>query len=196
MLRPMNYQEMMEKTLASLGEARPRLLLHACCAPCASWPLELLSGKADITVYYYNPNIMPLEEYEKRLGEFENLRRYPFRFVAEAWDNEAFLAAVRGREADPEGGGRCSLCFRLRLARTAEKAKAEGYDFFATTLTVSPHKNAEIINAIGAESGERQGVSWLYSDFKKREGYKRSIELCRELGVYRQNYCGCRLQSV
>ena len=192
----MNYQEMMEKALASFGEAKPRLLLHACCAPCASWPLESLSGCLDITVYYCNPNIMPQEEYEKRLGQFDKLRRYPFRLIAEEWDNEAFLAAVRGREGDREGGARCSLCFRLRLERTARKAKEDGYDFFATTLTVSPHKNAEVINTIGAELGEAWGVPWLYSDFKKREGYKRSIELCRELDIYRQYYCGCRLNQI
>ncbi len=195
MLHSMNYQEMMEKTLASLGDVKPRLLLHACCAPCASWPLELLSGRCDITVYYYNPNIMPLEEYEKRLGQFEKLRRYPFRLIAEPWDNEAYLAAVRGREGDPEGGERCSLCFRLRLGKTAEKAASEGYDLFTTTLTVSPHKNAEVINAIGAELAGKTGADWLPSDFKKREGYKRSIEICRELDIYRQNYCGCRLGS-
>ena len=195
-LFPMNYQEMMEKTLASFGEAKPKLLLHACCAPCASWPLESLSGRLDITVYYYNPNIMPQEEYEKRLGQFDKLRRYPFRLIAEPWENDTFLAAVRGREADPEGGARCSLCFRLRLERTARKAKEDGYDFFATTLTVSPHKNAEVINAIGAELAEKHGVSWLPSDFKKREGYKRSIEICRELDIYRQDYCGCRLESI
>ena len=192
----MNYQEAMEKTLAGLGRARPRLMLHACCAPCASWPLEALSDRLDITVFYYNPNIMPREEYEKRLGEFDKLRRYPFRLLAEPWDNEAFLAAVRGREEDREGGARCSLCFRLRLMRTAERAKAEGFDFFTTTLTVSPHKNAEIINAIGAELGEKCGAVWLPSDFKKREGYKRSIAICRELGIYRQNYCGCRLKDI
>ncbi len=192
----MNYQEMMEKTLAGAGETRPRLLLHACCAPCASWPLEALSERLDITVYYYNPNIMPREEYEKRLGEFEKLRRYPFRLIAEPWDNETYLAAVRGREGDREGGARCAVCFRLRLMRTAEKAKAENFDFFTTTLTVSPHKNAEIINAIGAELGQALGAAWLPSDFKKREGYKRSIEICRELDIYRQNYCGCRLGSI
>jgi len=189
----MNYQEMMEKTLAGLGETRPRLLLHACCAPCASWPLEALSDRLDITVYYYNPNIMPREEYEKRLDQFEKLQCYPFRFVAEEWDNETYLAAVRGREGDREGGARCSVCFRLRLERAARRAKAEGFDFFATTLTVSPHKNAEIINAIGAELGETWGINWLYSDFKKREGYKRSIQICRERDIYRQDYCGCRL---
>ena len=196
MLHSMNYQEMMEKTLASLGDVKPRLLLHACCAPCASWPLELLSGRCDITVYYYNPNIMPLEEYEKRLGQFEKLRRYPFRLIAEPWDNEAYLAAVRGREGDPEGGARCSLCFRLRLGKTAEKAASEGYDLFTTTLTVSPHKNAEVINAIGAKLAGKTGADWLPSDFKTREGYKRSIEICRELDIYRQNYCGCRLGSI
>ncbi len=195
MLHGMNYQEMMEKTLASQGDKKPRLLLHACCAPCASWPLEALSHRMDITVYYYNPNIMPREEYEKRLGQFDKLRRYPFRFLAEEWDNAAFLAAVRGREGDPEGGDRCSLCFRLRLERAARQAKAGGFDFFATTLTVSPHKNAQIINTIGAELGEAWGVPWLFSDFKKREGYKRSIEICRELDIYRQDYCGCRLQA-
>ena len=188
-----NYYKEMEAVIASLEGRRPRLLLHACCAPCASWPLESLSGRLDITVYYYNPNIMPQEEYEKRLGQFDKLRRYPFRLIAEPWENDAFLAAVRGREGDREGGARCSLCFRLRLGKTAEKAAAEGYDFFATTLTVSPHKNAQLINAIGAELAERAGVRWLYSDFKKREGYKRSIEICRELGIYRQDYCGCRL---
>ena len=190
----MNYQEAMEKTLAGLGGRKARLLLHACCAPCASWPLEALSDRLEITVFYYNPNIMPREEYEKLLGEFDKLRRYPFHLIAEPWDNEAYLAAVRGREGDPEGGARCSLCFRLRLGRTAALAKAEGFDFFTTTLTVSPHKNAELINAIGVELGESCGAAWLPSDFKKREGYKRSIELCRELGIYRQNYCGCRLQ--
>ena len=187
----MNYQEAMEKTLAGLGRARPRLMLHACCAPCASWPLEALSDRLDITVFYYNPNIMPREEYEKRLGEFDKLRRYPFRLLAEPWDNEAFLAAVHGREEDREGGARCSLCFRLRLMRTAERAKAEGSDFFTTTLTVSPHKNAEIINAIGAELGEKCGVVWLPSDFKKRDGYRRSVALARQYGLYRQDYCGC-----
>ena len=190
----MNYQIMMDETLAALGDRRPRLLLHACCAPCASRPLELLSERFEITVFFCNPNIMPREEFDKRLGEFDKLRRYPFRLEAEPWDNEAFLVAVRGREGDREGGERCGLCFRLRLSRTAEKARAESYDFFATTLTVSPHKNAELINTIGAELGAETGVPWLYSDFKKREGYKRSIEICRELEIYRQNYCGCLLQ--
>ena len=189
----MNYQEWLDKTLVSIGDTRPRLLLHACCAPCASYPLEYLSGRFDITVYYYNPNIMPLEEYEKRRGEFEKLRCFPFTFVSEEWDNARYLAAVRGHEGDQEGGDRCALCFDLRLRRTAERAKAEGFDYFATTLTVSPHKNATIINNIGEQLSAECGVPWLYMDFKKREGFKRSGQLCRELDIYRQMYCGCRL---
>ncbi len=191
----MDYQRMMEEALESLGDRRPRLLLHACCAPCLSAPLELLSLRFELTVFYYNPNIMPREEYEKRLGEFEKLRRWPFRLEAEEWDNDAFLAAVRGHEGDREGGDRCGLCFRLRLGKTAEKARAERYDYFATTLTVSPHKNAVLLNTIGEELSRTWGVPWLYSDFKKREGYKRSIQLCRELGIYRQTYCGCRFEQ-
>jgi predicted adenine nucleotide alpha hydrolase (AANH) superfamily ATPase len=191
----MDYQKKMEELLAAQGDRRPRLLLHACCAHCLSAPLELLSDRFELTVYYYNPNIMPLEEYDKRLGEFDKLRRYPFQLVSEPWDNEAFLAAVRGREGDREGGGRCTLCFRLRLGKTAEKAKAEGFDYFGTTLTVSPHKNAALLNAIGEELSVEKGVPWLYSDFKKRDGYKRSIQLCKELGIYRQMYCGCRLEA-
>ncbi len=191
----MDYQKKMEELLAALGEKRPRLLLHACCAPCLSAPLELLSQRFELTVFYYNPNIMPREEYEKRLGEFEKLRRYPFQLAVEPWDNEAFLAAVRGREGDREGGARCTLCFRLRLGRTAEKARTEGFDFFGTTLTVSPHKNAALLNSIGEELSAEKDIPWLYSDFKKREGYKRSIQLCRELGIYRQDYCGCRLEA-
>lgn len=189
----MNYQQTLEKTLESLGDVKPRLLLHACCAPCASWPLDYLSGRFDITVFYYNPNIMPRSEYDKRLGEFEKLRRYPFRFVTGDWDQAAFLSAVRGHEGDPEGGARCGLCFRLRLSKAADYAAAGGYDYFATTLTVSPHKNAQVINTIGAELGAAAGVPWLYTDFKKKNGYLRSIQLCGELGVYRQLYCGCRL---
>ena len=189
----MNYQEMLDKTLLEIGDRRPRLLLHACCAPCASYPLEYLSRRFDITVYYYNPNIMPLEEYEKRRGEFAKLRVFPFTFVSEPWDNARYLALVRGHENDREGGDRCALCFRLRLEETAKKARAEGFDYFATTLTVSPHKNAQIINGIGESLSAECGVPWLYTDFKKREGYKRSTQLCRELDIYRQMYCGCRL---
>ena len=191
----MDYQKKMEELLASLGDRRPRLLLHACCTPCLSAPLELLSQRFELTVFYYNPNIMPREEYEKRLGEFEKLRRYPFQLVAEPWDNEAFLAAIRGHEGAREGGARCALCFRLRLGRTAERAASEGFDFFGTTLTVSPHKNAALLNSIGEELSAGTSIPWLYSDFKKREGYKRSIQLCRELDIYRQDYCGCRLEA-
>lgn len=189
----MNYQQSMEKIIAALGAEKPRLLLHVCCAPCFSYPLELLHPHFDITAYYYNPNIMPLAEYEKRLGEFEKLRRHPFTLRAEAWDNPRYLDCVRGMEAEPEGGSRCGLCIGLRLEKTAALAAAEGFDFFATTLTVSPHKNAPLINRLGEELAGRFGVRWLPSDFKKKEGYKRSVAICRELEIYRQEYCGCRL---
>lgn len=189
----MNYQLSMEKIIGGLGEKKPRLLLHVCCAPCFSYPLELLHPHFDITAFYYNPNIMPLAEYEKRLGEFEKLRRYPFVLRAGEWDNPRFLDCVRGMEELPEGGSRCGLCIGLRLEKTAELAAAEGFDYFATTLTVSPHKNAPLINTLGEELAARCGVKWLPSDFKKKEGYKRSIALCRELEIYRQDYCGCRL---
>lgn len=188
----MNYQAILEKTLEKHGSDRPKLLLHACCAPCSSYCLEYLADHFDITLFYYNPNIMPREEYELRLEQFEKLRRYPFRLIAGEYENDVYLAAVAGREKDREGGERCGLCFRLRLEKTAALA-AGAYDYFATTLTISPHKNADTINRIGAEYGEKYGVSWLYSDFKKRDGYKRSIQLCQELGIYRQTYCGCVL---
>lgn len=189
----MNYQEMLDQTLLELGERRPRLLLHVCCAPCASYPLEYLSDRFRITAFYYNPNIMPLEEYEKRLGEFEKLRSFPFDLRAGAYEQERYRQLVHGREDDREGGPRCALCFRLRLEETAKLARQEGFDYFCTTLTVSPHKNAALLNQIGGELSEQCGIPWLYADFKKREGYKRSIQLCREKGIYRQMYCGCRL---
>jgi len=189
----MNYQEILDQTLKQLEGTKPRLLLHVCCAPCASYPLEYLSDRFEITAFYYNPNIMPQEEYEKRLGEFQKLNCFPFTFRAGVWDNDAYLAAVSGHEADREGGARCALCFRLRLETAAKLAKEERFDYFGTTLTVSPHKNAEVLNNMGKALSEEYGVPWLYSDFKKREGYKRSIELCRKLNIYRQMYCGCRL---
>ncbi len=192
----MNYQLCMEKIIEGLGTEKPRLLLHVCCAPCFSYPLELLHPHFDITAYYYNPNIMPLAEYEKRLGEFEKLRHLPFALRVEEWDNPRYLDCVRGMEGEPEGGSRCAACIGLRLEKTAELAAAEGFDFFATTLTVSPHKNAPLINRMGEELAARFGVKWLPSDFKKKEGYKRSIVLCRELDIYRQDYCGCRLEPA
>lgn len=193
-----NYQRVLETTLEQIAAtgARPRLLLHACCAPCSSYTLEYLASYFTVTMLFYNPNISPAAEYDFRAAE---LRRY----LAEApcgdgvtlcvadYDPAPFSAAARGLEALPEGGERCKRCYRLRLAETARRAAEGGYDFFCTTLSISPHKDAEALNAIGGALAAEYGVPYLYSDFKKKGGYARSIVLSREYGLYRQNYCGC-----
>ena len=174
---------------------KPSLMLHVCCAVCASSVLEYLYPHFDITIAYYNPNITEPDEYEYRYSE---LRRYvaerkmtDIRCAEVEYRPESFFELTKGKETDPEGGARCSLCFSQRLGYTAKLAKAGGFDYFATTLTVSPLKNAELINAIGEEIGESEGVRYLPSDFKKKDGYKRSIELSKEYNLYRQNFCGC-----
>ena len=175
----------------------PSVLLHVCCAPCSSYCLEYLSEYFDITVYYYSPNITKPEEYAYRLSEEKRyiaLRtdfRHPVGMTESEYDPKVFFEAVKGLEKEPEGGARCERCFRLRLEASAKKAKELGMDCFTTTLTISPLKNAALLNEIGEEMGERYGVMWLPSDFKKKEGYKRSIVLSHEYDLYRQNYCGC-----
>ncbi|MBR6891601.1 MAG: epoxyqueuosine reductase QueH [Clostridia bacterium] len=188
----------MERALARIAESarRPRLLLHSCCAPCSSYVLEALTRFFDIDLYYYNPNIAPLEEFEHRIAELERLvERLPhendIRVIRGDYDNEAFMAMCRGHEGDREGGARCERCFRMRLGATAKLAARLGSDRFTTTLTISPLKDARLLNAIGMELGAREGVQWLPSDFKKRNGYRRSCELSAEYGLYRQDYCGC-----
>ena len=192
-----NYQKQMDAVVASLplGD-RPRLLLQSCCGPCSSYVLEALTPYFRVTVLYYNPNIQPRAEYDLRL---ENQRKIIAALPTPSevdilecdYDGEKYDAAVKGLEAEPEGGARCTVCFRLRLEETAKRASELGYDFFCTTLTVSPHKDAERLNQIGRALGERYGVPFLPSDFKKREGYKRSIQLSKEYDLYRQDYCGC-----
>lgn len=184
-------QKNMDALIQSLGERRPRLLLHSCCGPCSSYVLEYLSDYFDITLFFYNPNIQPAEEYEKRLSAQKQLLerakyKNPVAFLAGEYDPQRFFEAVKGLENCREGGARCEKCFELRLSKAAEIAKKGGFDYFATTLTVSPHKNAVLINEIG---GRYQ--NYLPSDFKKREGYKRSIILSKEYELYRQGYCGC-----
>lgn len=174
----------------------PSLLLHACCAPCSSACLEYLSGHFDITVFYFNPNISPQSEFEKRLAEEERLlSELPpeggVKLIAGQYDYSRFLDISKGLEDCPEGGERCFRCYRLRLEETARLAKEKGFDYFCTTLTISPLKNAEKLNEIGYEAAEKYGVSWLPSDFKKKEGYKRSIELSHQYNLYRQDFCGC-----
>ncbi len=188
-----DYNKLMLERL-SAAQTPPSLLLHSCCAPCSSHCLSVLAPLAKVTVLYFNPNIFPAEEYEKRKSE-------QMRFIEEAYpqvkvcdcdyDHTLFLAAVKGLEGEKEGGARCTECFRLRLTAAAQAAKTLGCDMFATTLTVSPHKNAPLINEIGREIQAREGVEFLPSDFKKKEGYKHSILLSRRYSLYRQNYCGC-----
>lgn len=195
----MNYQKELEALLeqfASLPE-KPSLLLHSCCGPCSSYVLEYLWDKLRVTVLYYNPNIAPQEEYELRKAEQLRLIAHYRSLGREInvldcdYDAERFDACVQGLESEPEGGARCTLCFRLRLEETARRAKAGGFSYFGSTLTVSPHKNAPLINAIGQELAQETGVSFLPSDFKKRDGYRRSVALAKELALYRQDYCGC-----
>lgn len=193
-----NYQKEMDSLIESLRKEgrRPTLLLHVCCAVCASYVLEYLHKYFDITVAYYNPNIIDSAEYEYRYSELRRFVRESgldgeIHFAEVEYDPDAFFALTKGRESDREGGARCALCFEQRLGYTAGLCRDGGYDYFATTLTISPLKNAEVLNSIGEKLAEKYGVSYLCSDFKKKEGYKRSIELSREYGLYRQNYCGC-----
>lgn len=194
-LVPMNYAILCEEILRKEKEAgrKPRILLQACCAPCSSVVLERLSQVCGLTLYYYNPNTMPREEYEKRLGEFEKLQRFPFDLMEGAWDNDLFREKVRGLENEPEGGARCAVCIRLRLEETGRLAAEKGFDYFGTTLTVGPRKDPVLVNGVGEAVSRACGVPWFYADFKKKDGFRRSVALCRELGIYRQDYCGCRL---
>jgi len=195
---PENYNLLMEQTIAALPEgARPTLLLHSCCGPCSSAVLERLLPHFAVTLFYYNPNIHPYEEYAKRLETQKKLAAslpgFPPTPVLEGpYDPDRWYDTIRGLEAEPEGGGRCAVCFLMRLTATAEAARAGGFDWFATTLSVSPHKNALLLNELGeAAAASVPGARYLPADFKKRDGYLRSIRLARELDLYRQDYCGC-----
>ncbi|MCR5357910.1 MAG: epoxyqueuosine reductase QueH [Lachnospiraceae bacterium] len=207
-----NYQKELDKVLEGL-DTRPSLLLHSCCGPCSSYVLSYLCRFFDVTLFYYNPNIYPTAEYDKRLNEQlrlvgllnDDLRKVrggdqapvlpagacDIRVINGTYDPKVFERAIHGLEDEPEGGRRCHVCYELRMREAAYEAKKGGYDYFATTLSVSPHKNADWINEIGSELEAETGVKHLPSDFKKREGYKRSIELSKEYGLYRQDYCGC-----
>lgn len=192
---PENYQKKLDTILDSLT-ATPRLLLHACCAPCASYALEYLTRYFDITLFFFNPNIDDAAEYEKREAELHRLvQELPHQnkidFLPARYDVNEFFKAAEGLETAPEGGARCANCFTLRLDETARKAKEGSFDFFTTTLSISPHKNAELLNKIGNSLAEKYGVAHLPADFKKRGGYQRSIALSREYSLYRQSFCGC-----
>lgn len=197
-----NYQKELDQIISSEeGRGRaPRLLLHSCCAPCSSYVLEYLSRYFRITIDYYNPNIYPPQEFEKRVAEQRYLvdrmnaagkQFHRIEVISDPYRPEEFYETVRGYEKEPEGGERCALCYELRLRHAAERARADGYDYFTTTLTISPMKRAEKLNEIGERLAREYGVAFLPSDFKKRNGYKRSVELSCEYGLYRQDYCGC-----
>ena len=212
-----NYSKMLEKEIQRLDEsgAKPRLLLHSCCAPCSSYVMEYLREHFRITVFYYNPNITAGEEYRYRLAEEKRLieaynrqvetqdfggmnstvNAERIEILEAPYDPANYLEAVKGYEECPEGGDRCGICFEMRLRKTAEAALKGGYDCFTTTLTISPLKNAARLNEIGRKVGEEYGVQFLPSDFKKKNGYKRSIELSKKFDLYRQNFCGCAFSS-
>ena len=194
----MNYQKELDKTLEKLTkeERVPKLLLHSCCAPCSSYVLEYLSQYFEITVFYYNPNIYPESEYTKRIWEQQKLiddlpAKHPISFMAGPYDKERFYEMASGLEHVKEGGARCMKCYELRLREAAKIAKNAGFDYFTTTLSISPLKKAERLNEIGQRLSEEYEVEYLLSDFKKKNGYKRSIELSKIYGRYRQDYCGC-----
>ncbi len=193
-----NYQKELDKLLSDLEQKgeKKTLLLHSCCAPCSSYVLEYLSRYFYITVFYYNPNIYPPEEYDTRVKEQKRLVSQmpvllPVQVAEGAYEPELFFETVRGMEQLPEGGERCFRCYELRMRKAAEYAADHGFDYFTTTLTISPLKNAGKLNEIGLKLAEETGVPYLVSDFKKKNGYKRSIELSAEYELYRQNYCGC-----
>lgn len=193
-----NYQKILDKELEKIKSegTTPTLLLHSCCAPCSSYVIEYLSKYFKITVFYYNPNISPDNEYRYRADEQKRLiesmpLENPVEFLEGEYNPADFFEASKGLENEPEGGARCAKCFNLRLSKTAETAQQGNYDYFTTTLTISPLKNAQLINNIGKELSKKYNVPYLLSDFKKKNGYKRSIVLSNEYNLYRQNYCGC-----
>ena len=193
-----NYQLVLEQTLREIREKgeRPRLLLHACCAPCSSYVIEYLTEYFDITLLYYNPNISPASEHSERANELSRLAcemkgLKNVSVVITDYTPQDFESIAAGLENEAEGGARCAKCYRLRLEYSAVYARDHGFDYFTTTLSISPHKNAEILNGVGKALSEKYGVPYLLSDFKKKNGYRRSCELSEQYGLYRQNYCGC-----
>lgn len=194
-----NYGKMLTDELKEFEAQgkKPKLLLHCCCAPCSSYVLEYLNNHLQITPYFYNPNISPESEYDYRFAELERLtKEMPlntvFDPIKETYDNYNFESAIIGLQNKKEGGARCKKCYELRLMKTAEYAKEQGFDYICTTLSISPLKNADWLNEIGKKAAEKYGVNYLFSDFKKNEGYKRSIVLSKQYSLYRQNYCGCK----
>lgn len=195
-MEKINYQLKLEEIIKSLDNKTPRLLLHACCGPCSSYCIEYLSNYFSITILYYNPNIYPKEEYDRRLNElvkFVPKRQYKneITVVEDTYNQNEYYNAVKGLELLGEKSERCYQCYKLRMERAAKYAKDNGYDYFTTTLSISPYKISDWINEIGHDLETKYNIKYLYSDFKKKNGYKRSQELSKEFGMYRQDYCGC-----
>ena len=182
-----DYNKKMHEEISSFGE-KPKLLLHCCCAPCSSAVIERIKEFFDITFYYYNPNIYPQEEFVIRQNEFQKLG---VKIVVEDYNHESFLKLVKGKENEKEGGIRCQICIADRLNKSFEYAVQNNFDLVTTTLSISPHKDAEFINLLGENLEKKYGIKYLHADFKKQNGYLRSIQLCKELNIYRQDYCGC-----
>lgn len=190
-----NYQKELDKFLNNL-KYTPTLLMHSCCAPCSSYCLEYLSNYFDITVFYYNPNIYPSNEYDERISEqkkiIDNINaKNSIKLIEGSYDTELFYRTIKGLENEDEGGMRCHKCYQLRLEEAAKLASSFNFDYFTTTLTISPQKDSHILNYYGNEAGNKYDVKYLNTDFKKKNGYKRSVEITKELGIYRQDYCGC-----
>ncbi len=191
-----SYYKLYQKELESIKDKK-KILLHSCCAPCSSSVIMSLMEHFDITILYYNPNISPIKEYEKRKKEqielINKLKKIAQVNIIDCdYDNDVYEERIKGYEECPERGQRCTICFNLRLEKTAKIAKENNFDYFCTTLTLSPYKNAKLINEIGEELSKKYKIKWLYSDFKKNDGYKKSIELSKKYNLYRQNYCGCK----
>ena len=188
-----NYNSLFKNEVANFDK-KHSILLHSCCAPCSSHVISVLKDYFDITIFYYNPNISPIQEYEKRKQEqisFIKQLDCGIKIMDCDYDNDVYEECIKGLENEKEGGARCLKCFRLRLEKTAKLASINNFDYFCTTLTVSPYKNSQVINNIGKELMNIYNVKWLYSDFKKEEGYKHSIVLSKQYNLYRQDYCGC-----
>lgn len=198
-MEKVNYDKKLEEIINKL-EYKPKLLLHSCCGPCSSYVITYLQDYFDITILYYNPNIEPDREYEKRKNEqiklIKKLNIPSLSMLDVEYENGVYRDYVKGYEQEAEGGSRCHLCYELRLKKTAELAQIHNFEYFGTTLTVSPYKNASLLNKIGEELSSKYNIKWLYSDFKKKDGYKKSIELSKEYDLYRQDYCGCLFSKI
>lgn len=197
MEQKVNYNELMKMQINELGNLKPSLLLHSCCAPCSSHVIQKIKEHFNVTVVYYNPNICPEQEYLKRKEEqIKLLKILNVNFLDTEYNEADFMENIKGLEEEKEGGARCNKCFLIRLKKVASLAQSKGFNFFGTTLTVSPHKNAEVINKIGKSLEDGLGVKFLFSDFKKENGYLNSINLSKQYNLYRQNYCGCKFSKI